>query len=611
MARKIRRCLAVLNVGLLIGWTVLGSVALMAQSPTPSSATETRLARTGTLYGRVMDRRGQAQAGIPVTILRQDGRYVEKVYTQPNGRFRLGNLPAGLYAAEVAQPSFLPFWKGSIAIEAGAEFLLDIDLLSLADSMEIGVPESLKKASDDWKWALRASYPARPILRFEPEVRSAARSTMHDARERALRGTLQIAAGNESHGFGQDPALRTAFDMAYALQGSQQVGLAGSAGWEHGTPAASMRAAWNRRSGDAASSTLSMTVRQLFLPGEYWINAGDAATNPDRRIQSFTFGYEEEKILGDHLRVQMGSLLDTLNFAGRMTRWSPFARLAYTPTENSRLTFTYTAANPRTLPTESGSERDEVGLRVDRRMDQGLAIPQISGDGSGHPVLEGGRHIETQWDQQLTPQIRLQTAVFYDMLSHTALSLSFAAPDEFTTGLLRDPFSNRYFLSGGGAKSPGARVAVATRLSPSTELIVGYSYAGTLRIEEGDFTVADVLSLRAMLRNHRENSFAVKISSQVPKSHTRVVASYRLLARNSVTASNPYDRGLGQSDPYLHVYVLQPIPSPDILPGQFEAVADFNNLLAQGYLPVRTAGGSVGTLFPAPRTFRGGFNFIF
>jgi len=607
MARKIRRSLAVLNVGLLIGWTVLWSVALIAQSPAPAPAAETRQARTGALSGRVTDRRGQAQAGIPVTILRQDGRHVEKVYTQPNGRFRLGNLPAGLYAAEVAQPSFLPFWKGSIAIEAGAEFLLDINLLSLADYMEIGVPASLKTASDDWKWALRASYPARPILRFEPEVRSAARSTLHDARERALRGTLQIAAGNESHGFGQHPALRTAFDMAYALQGSQQVALAGSAGWEHGTPAASMRAAWNRRSGDDASSTLSMTVRQLFLPGEYWINAGDVVANPDRRIQSFTLGYEEEKILGDHLRVQMGSLLDTLNFAGRMTRWSPFARLTYTPSANTRLTFAYTAANPRTLPTESGSERDQVG----RRVDQGLAIPQISGDGSGQPVLEGGRHIETEWDQQLTPQIRLQAAAFYDMLSHTALSLRFAAPDEFTTGLLRDPFSNRYFLSGGGAHSPGARVAVATRLSPGTELIVGYSYAGTLQIENGNLTVADVPSLRAMLHNHRENSFTVKISSQVPRTHTRVISSYRLLARNSVTASNPYDRGLGQSDPYLHVYILQPIPSPDILPGQFEAVADFNNLLAQGYLPVRTAGGSVGTLFPAPRTFRGGFNFIF
>jgi hypothetical protein len=68
---------------------------------------------------------------------------------------------------------------------------------------------------------------------------------------------------------------------------------------------------------------------------------------------------------------------------------------------------------------------------------------------------------------------------------------------------------------------------------------------------------------------------------------------------------------MGQSDAYLNLFLLQPIPSPEILPGQFEAVADFNNLLAQGYMTVHTPQGGQGYLFPAARSFRGGFNFIF
>jgi hypothetical protein len=68
---------------------------------------------------------------------------------------------------------------------------------------------------------------------------------------------------------------------------------------------------------------------------------------------------------------------------------------------------------------------------------------------------------------------------------------------------------------------------------------------------------------------------------------------------------------MSQSDPYLNLFLLQPLPSPGILPGQFEAVADFNNLLAQGYVTVHTPGGGQGYLFPAARSFRGGFNFIF
>jgi Carboxypeptidase regulatory-like domain len=573
MARMMRCCLAIMSVG----W----AVALAAQSPVPTvaasrgakpSARQSSAAPTGTIAGTVVDRSGQAQAGVAVTILRQDGRYIEQVYTQTNGKFRVANLLPGMYAAEVAQPSFLPFWKSSIAIEAGAEFLLNINLISLAESVEIGLPESLKAAAEDWKWALRATYPGRPILRFQPDPAPSAVPALQDARERALRGTVQIVAGNESHGFGQDPALRTAFDMAYSLPGSQQLALAGSAGWEQSTPAASMHAAWIRNSGDVGSSTLSMTVRQLFLPSEYWEMGGNVASRPDRRVQSITMGYEEEKILRENLRVQMGSLYDTLRFERQMRRWSPFGRITYLPSETSQLTVAFTAANPRVLPTEG--DRQPV--------EQVLAIPQISSDGRAQPVLEGGRHLEAQWEQQWGPKIRFQAAGFYDVLSDTAISLTVADSDDFAAGLLRDPFSNRYFLSGGTVSSPGARVAVATRLLPNTELVVGYGYAGTLEAPLRELTAADASELRSMLRSQGESSVTVKLDSNLPTTHTRLVASYRWLARNAVAEPDPYDHGFSQSQPFLNLYVMQPIPSPEILPGQLEAVADFSNLLAQG-----------------------------
>jgi hypothetical protein len=582
-----------------LGW----AVSLRAQSLGPTaaaaSASNGRVAKTGSVSGFVSDRNGRAQTGVAVTILRQDGRYIERSYTQPNGRFRFENLAPGLYAAEVAQPTFLPFWKSSIAVQAGAEFLLDISLIAIADSLEIRLPESLTAATEDWKWALRASYPARPILRFQPPPVAPA---LADARQRALRGTVQFAAGNDSHGFGQDPALRTAFDMAYALAGSQQLAVAGSAGWEQGTPAASMRAAWNRTSGDADSSTLSLTVRQLFLPAEYWANGtGNVSGRPDRRAQSVTLGYEEERALSDKLRLQMGSLYDRLHFGRQLTRWSPFGRVIYRATENSQLTVEYTAANPRVLPTEGEP----------RRVDHGLAIPQVSSDGTSRPVLEGGRHVEAQWEQQLLPRIRLQAAGFYDALTDTAISLAFPASDGFTSGLLRDPFSDRYFLSGGSDASPGVRVAVATGLSPNTELIVGYAYASTLEAPSGEITAADAAALRELIQNRGESSFTVKLNSYLPGTQTRLVTSYRWLAARAVAVSDPYDHGLSHSDPYLSVYILQPIPSPGILPGQLEAMADFSNLLAQGYLTLRSSNGTTGVLFPTPRSFRGGLNFTF
>jgi hypothetical protein len=61
----------------------------------------------------------------------------------------------------------------------------------------------------------------------------------------------------------------------------------------------------------------------------------------------------------------------------------------------------------------------------------------------------------------------------------------------------------------------------------------------------------------------------------------------------------------------MNVILLQPLPSPNILPGQFQAMVDFSNLLAQGYLMVQTPDGGKSLLFPSARSFRGGFNFIF
>ncbi len=47
------------------------------------------------------------------------------------------------------------------------------------------------------------------------------------------------------------------------------------------------------------------------------------------------------------------------------------------------------------------------------------------------------------------------------------------------------------------------------------------------------------------------------------------------------------------------------------MPGRLEATADLRNLLAQGYLPIRTADGRDVFLIHSPRAVRGGLSFIF
>jgi hypothetical protein len=580
-------------------WIFGFTFTLVAQT---ESAPPALRASHGSIAGRVTDRHGVAQAGASVTILRQDGSVAQKAYTEPDGRFRFSSLLPGVYAAEVAQSSFLPFRKSSIVVAPAAEALLNIDLLSLADSLEIGIPADARASRDAWKWVLRAGYPNRPVLRWQPTAIPPYAGVARDPRERALRGTVQLWAGNESHGFGQDPGLRTSFDMAYAPQSPQWLGLAGSAGWESNTPAASLRATWNRRFERNGNSTLSLTVRQLFLPVEYWAREASLLDAPGTRLQSFTGGYEENKQLGDAVRLQYGSLFDKLSFSGTATRWSPFARLTYNRDSQTRLTIAYTAAGPRVLPFDWDPER--------HRSEQWLAIPQMSAAPDRRLALEGGTHIEAAWEQPLGDFLRFQAAAFQDRLNDTALSL--AGDDPALSGeLLRDPFSDRLFLSAPRMSAPGMRAALGTRLESDTEITLAYGYSGVIEAESPELAAGNAGELRSKLQNRRNHSIAVKVNSLVPWSATRVIASYRWLPGTVAAIPDPYDRSWSQADPYLNLFVLQPIPSPGVLPGHFEAVADMNNLLAQGYVTVVSANGARSYLFPVARSFRGGVNFIF
>jgi hypothetical protein len=62
-----------------------------------------------------------------------------------------------------------------------------------------------------------------------------------------------------------------------------------------------------------------------------------------------------------------------------------------------------------------------------------------------------------------------------------------------------------------------------------------------------------------------------------------------------------------QMDPNLHLSIRQPLPG---LSGRWEALADFSNLLAQGYVTVSGQDSRM-MLCPNMRSFRGGVSFQF
>ena len=116
---------------------------------------------------------------------------------------------------------------------------------------------------------------------------------------------------------------------------------------------------------------------------------------------------------------------------------------------------------------------------------------------------------------------------------------------------------------------------------------------------------------RDYIRTERRHAVAAKFSGDIPKSKTRWVASYRYTAGRTLTPVDLFNASPGAADPYLNLFVRQPIPSK-LIAGHMELLLDLRNLLAQGYIPVVGSDGhTVYLVQSAARSIRGGLAFNF
>ncbi|MBM3775308.1 MAG: hypothetical protein FJW37_09110 [Acidobacteria bacterium] len=90
-----------------------------------------------------------------------------------------------------------------------------------------------------------------------------------------------------------------------------------------------------------------------------------------------------------------------------------------------------------------------------------------------------------------------------------------------------------------------------------------------------------------------------------------MIASYQWADHRSATRGHLYSTQTLRPELGLNLYIRQPIPAIALIPWRMEASADLRNLLAQGYLPLAFSDGRRLLLVHTPRSFRGGFSFIF
>ena len=203
-------------------------------------------------------------------------------------------------------------------------------------------------------------------------------------------------------------------------------------------------------------------------------------------------------------------------------------------------------------------------------------------DGATEPLGGGGQ--SSHW--QVGPSA--SRAAYHDGLRNAAVwGLGNSAYGQaFAGNSLPNPAGNGIVINGGNYQSAGFRAVYAQTFGSHLEVLGAYSSGRALSARDFVMQGSRLYSQGALLPE-QTNSLIGKITADLPCTHTRFSTSYEWVPNDRVTLVDPAGQANLQVQPYLGVQIRQPIPTPSFLPVHIDAVADFQNLLSQGYVPSR------------------------
>ena len=537
--------------------------------------------QAGSISGYVRSAEGVPQMGAMVEVLGSAARTL-KAFTDAAGFYSISGLLPGNYNLKVSAPYFLPAIRQHVGLHPGSGVLVNVTLNTLFQAVQVA-PARNPGDEDDWKWVLRSAS-NRPILRAFDENASAnpAEKPNHD-----LKGRLSFLAGSPSEGFGSASDVSTGFAVEKSLFSADTVGLRGSIGYGEGSPAAIVRASYRHKLSNGSEPEIAFTMRSLPAPA---VNLRNSS------LQALALTTSDTFTMGDVLELKFGSELQTLQFMGRVTAFRPFGSVGMHLSPNTIVEYRYSSSEP-----DSRLEKGFESAPGDFSESQ----PRVS-MASYSPALEHAHHQEVSVSQRVGAN-RLQVAMYADRVSDPALT---GVGEMFTTDgeTLPDPYSGTFTYQGSNLDTHGFRLVVERKLTSDVTGTVEYGYGGVLAPGTEDVNLRNA---RQSMQVRNRESVAAKVSGGVPHAKTRWIASYRWTSGTALTPVDMFDDSPGRTDPYLGLFLRQPIPGTGFLPGHMDAVVDIRNLLAQGYVPVMGHDGRTVYLVQAARSIRGGVAFTF
>ena len=531
--------------------------------------------RPGAISGYVRSATGDPQMGAVVQIL-GSANHSLTVFTDAAGHYTATGLLPGLYTLKVSAPSFLPTLREKVGLRPGASLSVNITLSTLLNVMQLG-PVRSAHDDDDWKWTLR-SVANRPILRIFDDLNAP------ENQDHQFSGSLSFLAGSAAGGYGTGSGMSTGFTLERSIFSSGQLAFSGNVGYGESLPAAVLRTRYSHLLPNGSQPTMALTLSR-FAPSDP--NLHNAA------LQAITISASDNFAIGDVLELKFGSELQAIQFLGHLDAFRPFGSADLHLSPNTVVAYEYSTSRPDTRA-EKGFDSAPADLSESN--------PRVSLLGFA-PKLESAHHQELSLSHRVK-STNFQVAAFADRVSNPALT----GVGEVTAAggfLLPDINSGTFSYAGRSLDTNGLRVVLQHKFASDLTATMDYAFGGALDLSHPDVPLPQAAQWISTQRRH---ALSAKLSGITPRTHTRWIASYRWVNRTSLTPVDMFNSSPGQSDPYLNIFIRQPIPS---LGGRMEALIDIRNLLAQGYVPVVGNDGQTVYLVDSARSVRGGVAFTF
>jgi hypothetical protein len=548
----------------------------------------------GKLSGVVRDSAGTPQMGASVEVVSEATGLAASLgfLTNTRGSFLGDKLAPGYYSVRVTLAGFLPTMEPHIRVASNVTTLLHIQLESLLASLDQlrRQPANTNADADDWKWVLRSATNVRPVLEWVDHDGVLNATTIGPDGGLRFQPRFRIEFTDGARGSASASSIpatpATAFAYEQKLGGANRLIFAGQANYDEGVPGGGIATVWLPSGTLGAGPHTALVLRETKL----------APDGPSFRGVRMDQG--GALAFGDRTVLQYGGEYVLVGLRHSASSIRPRAQLNVRVSSEWQAAVIFASIPTGAAPLEATSSENDGELAA--ALNELDAFPALLWR-DGRPVLQSGWHEELAAEHKLGERGKLQIAAFHDDDSHVAVyghGRGVSSAD-----YLQDNYSNGFAYDGGSSSSWGGRMALHERLDNDIEWTAIYAFGGALAPAEtaGSF-------LREALHTAPRHSLGGSISGKIPRLGTKVDTGYKWVNGVAVSRVDLYGESLFQTEPFLHVGVRQPLPKFAL--GRWEAMADCDNLLAQGYVPTNSRDGRV-VLVPAFRTFRGGLNVQF